>query len=490
LSVICGAALALFIGGRTAQAQTVFTASCFGNTTVWNPTCGSAQQNALDESATITFPGTVPINGSTFSSPASLNVTMDGLTATTALPSYLQYSYIPPESYINIPSLLITGGPNSASFLDVTLAGPVQTNNFEPLGRGVNSAYFALPTQGQNFDLFNTSGSYALPSGFNVSQVGELFTSSIPSPSLYLTVNTGGRNSLPTTAFPNGQPTAITANLTLATTPPSLPGTTVPLPFALPSYVATLQQAAVAINPDFVGVDWEQTWLSIPSPSPYYSNANPFSQITAPPVANDPPFEGYAVGHGDPWCSVSIFGSKNYSAAEPQAYPFYYAPTGPSGDCLSLSTQTNSDDTTLSFFDSPSDSCLPGGSGSGCFGETDPAGSELAFETQLVGIVPIANADDFFGAATCNPLTFLCAVPIGPDFFWTDTFNGTTGGLSLSESALPVDPDSGSGGITVVSVNASVPEPPAILLLLPALIMTGLFLTIRQKLRPSGVMPS
>ena len=370
---------------------------------------------------------------------------------------------------------------NVGPFASQTAGGSVIANGYNLVASAVGSSSSPIP------DPATVNGSYSTSVSSNNTlringassisgQITSLAINGTPSPSLYVTVNTGGPNSLPTTAFPNGQPTSITANLTLATAPPALPGNTIPLPFTLPSYVATLQQAAVAINPDFVGLDWEQTWLSLPSPSPLYSNVNPFAQITAPPFSNDPPFEGYVTGGGAPFCSyntnlLGMITGYNYSIAAMQAYPFYYAPTGPAGDCFSLSTMVTPADTVLSFGDRPSDSCLPGGSGVGCFGETDPIGSELALETQLVGIIPIADASDFFDS-TCNPLTFLCAVPLGPSFFWTDTFNGTTGNVSVPASALPVDPGSGSGGITVLSVNASVPEPSSILLLaLPILLL-------------------
>src|SRR5580700_8490 len=64
----------LSIGSAPAWAQTTFTTSCYGNTTVYDPPCGSSYFNALGATASITFPGTVPLDGSVFSSPATLTV--------------------------------------------------------------------------------------------------------------------------------------------------------------------------------------------------------------------------------------------------------------------------------------------------------------------------------------------------------------------------------------------------------------------------------
>ncbi|HUO05869.1 MAG TPA: hypothetical protein VMU16_11800 [Candidatus Binataceae bacterium] len=42
---------------------------------------------------------------------------------------------------------------------------------------------------------------------------------------------------------------------------------------------------------------------------------------------------------------------------------------------------------------------------------------------------------------------------LGKCFSWRSTFNGTSGGTSVTASDLPPDPGSGTGGITVTSVN-------------------------------------
>lgn len=103
------------------------------------------------------------------------------------------------------------------------------------------------------------------------------------------------------------------------------------------------------------------------------------------------------------------------------------------------SVSGNETATTLSFYDSPADDCLPGGSGDSCGGSAAPAGTVLAFTTHLVGIIgntPSASVID-----------------TGVGFSWTSTFNGTNGGIVVSNAFTPVDPGSGSGGITVTAIS-------------------------------------
>jgi hypothetical protein len=74
--VIVGMGITAAASITAADAQRSFATECFGNTTVWTPPCGSPSQEALHEGATITFPATEPLNGSTFTSPAILNISM------------------------------------------------------------------------------------------------------------------------------------------------------------------------------------------------------------------------------------------------------------------------------------------------------------------------------------------------------------------------------------------------------------------------------
>jgi len=89
---------------------------------------------------------------------------------------------------------------------------------------------------------------------------------------------------------------------------------------------------------------------------------------------------------------------------------------------------------TLSFIDVPADSLLANG-------------SFLGFTTQLVGILPNGTH-----------------APLPEQWTWIDTFNGTSGSITaVTASFLPVDPGSGTGGVTITSINSVVQTPPSVI---------------------------
>jgi hypothetical protein len=138
---------------------------------------------------------------------------------------------------------------------------------------------------------------------------------------------------------------------------------------------------------------------------------------------NDPPLGGYAYCQSD-------FGTPC------NEYPFYLNPNT-LGTKLSLSNYETP--THLSFSDSPADPCLPGGNSQGiqgCNGINAPGGSFLAFTTRLLGILPDGTL-----------------VPLPDEWTWTSTYNGTSGGIATTLNFLPVDPGSGTGSVTITSVN-------------------------------------
>ena len=127
------------------------------------------------------------------------------------------------------------------------------------------------------------------------------------------------------------------------------------------------------------------------------------------------------------------------------------------------------DDKSLIFSDSPQYPCL------GPFAifltrcnNTQEFGRVL-FTTTLVGIF----SDD----TQANPHY----VELSDSFTWEDTFNGITGGITIPANEFLVDPDSGTGGITILSVNgvpvdaSQVPEPSTFLLLLSGLCFVWLY---------------
>jgi len=207
----------------------------------------------------------------------------------------------------------------------------------------------------------------------------------------------------------------------------------------------TLSETAVSCG--FLGFDWQQWLDTLPCPSPFdmnvpnnvpTSNYCPASTVnfllkgptlTAPASFNDPVEGGYP-----------YLGSYD-------SFPFYFPPdvaTSP-GSPLIISGVNygpfDIDDLTLRFEDTPADPCLPGSildaSLVGCTSNAPP-GSFLGFTTALVGVLP-GN------------------VPTAPLFQWTwkDTFNGTSGGIATTFNLNPVDPGSGTGGITITSINGT-----------------------------------
>jgi len=185
-----------------------------------------------------------------------------------------------------------------------------------------------------------------------------------------------------------------------------------------PNQSFTLTQAANLCG--FTDFNWQQTITSLPPPSPFFA-AGSTVPLVAPPPFNDPPPNGYAY----------------QTPANAVIFPIYYNLFTPASDPLSLAANKTS--TTLSFFDAPADPCLPGGSGAPCGGKTAAPGSKLGFTTHLVGIVGL--------------LPGISVQDTGIGFNWTDTFNGTSGGIAVINSARPVDPGSGTGGITLTGVQ-------------------------------------
>lgn len=145
-------------------------------------------------------------------------------------------------------------------------------------------------------------------------------------------------------------------------------------------------------------------------------------------------------------------------------YPFYYPPNEiqPGVTACTLPPKNgvaqcpfpfpfvlNQAGTTLSFLDAPSLSSLPGDSPS----SFPLPGHYVSFQTSLVGVSNQVGP----GSALCGSNSLLYCTTIY-SWHWNSTFNGKAGGVSQSASFAPVDPDSGTGGVTITSVNG-VPTP-------------------------------
>jgi hypothetical protein len=182
-----------------------------------------------------------------------------------------------------------------------------------------------------------------------------------------------------------------------------------------PNFGLSLDQAAKLGG--FIGFNWQQSITAWPSPStlyPFGTNINPNNPtgLTAPPKFLDPVPGGYT------------------STGHDISYPFFYTAN------VDLPKTNN----TLFFSDQPFEPCLFGGSGAGCGGKVAPLGSVMAFETDLVGVLPGG-----------------LGVPLY-EFDWISTYTGTPGiGTVAQSKSIIDDPGGGVGGVTLLS--ASVPEP-------------------------------
>ena len=194
-------------------------------------------------------------------------------------------------------------------------------------------------------------------------------------------------------------------------------GTTINARFSNTSNVSLTSAAATC---GFSNFDWQQLITILPTPSPYNDASG--NNLSAPSPFNDPPPNGYS--YQNPPNAVGL--------------PVYYNLFTSSDDKLSLAYNEVGD--SLYFFDAPADPCLPGGAYSDYCSGPDPYGSYLAFSTHLVGVV----GDPSNGGTVQDT---------GIGFSWTDNFNGTSGGTAVLNATHPVDPGSGTGGITLTAVN-------------------------------------
>lgn len=224
----------------------------------------------------------------------------------------------------------------------------------------------------------------------------------------------------------------------------SLSGTTMKAGFT-PNAGTSLSQAALDCG--FANFDWQQALTNVPDPSPYYRTDGVHLTSSSTPFL-DPAPTGYP---GWPGTAHS--------------FPFYFNPTN--GELPKYEAGN-----TLSFRDTPADSCLPGGNSRGvlgCNGMNAPAGSFLGFTTQLVGVLP--DGSPYYLPPSLNDW-----------WLWTDTYNGTSGGISTTYNPdQPVDPGSGTGGITITERAGATPEPSTVVG-----VIVGIFglLLLRRRVAP------
>jgi len=166
----------------------------------------------------------------------------------------------------------------------------------------------------------------------------------------------------------------------------------------------------------------------------------PITELKSPPPFLDPVPGGYTY--------FFILGYLPTNSHEPEAFPFYYSP---------LDLDIDHGEKTLLFFDAPTNK--------GC----KTSAACFAFTTQLVGVCEASSP-------TCNPsgrsTPPFPPAPLAPPFpsaplfqwKWESNFNGSTGGVYGVRTAnfYAPDPGSGTGGVTITSINGVPQTPPSV----------------------------
>jgi hypothetical protein len=340
---------------------------------------------------------------------------------------------------------------------------PYNTVGFIP-GYGYLYATYCIGIQCAAFNGSQPSGQFIglWNAANNIS-----FASASYSPGTVITLGTASQ--------PLPAPPAFSVTATLGGPLSNNGGSTSILLTAAPTTSPTLAAAEKALG--YSQFDWIQQITSIPQPVPtaYYTVGNP-NVPTAPPAYNDPAKGGYQYAPG-------------YNP-----YPFYYPASTIStagyclvkGGCSVAEEVPIESSSSISLFDAPADPCLPGGTGAFCGGATAATGA-IHFTDELVGVIPCntpgigeCSVDSFTESA---PITFVYDGKDVTSLQWTDSFNGTSGGIPTLTSFGPVDAGSGTGGVVLISAAGAAPEPSTWILIFMGVGISGLIL----RRRPSKI---
>lgn len=245
----------------------------------------------------------------------------------------------------------------------------------------------------------------------------------------------------------------------------------VPLPETMQARFVTPNSMTLpdyATSCGFTSFNWQQQitidpgGTSIRPKNPSLLNPQNISptdgSLIAPPPYYDPPPGGYTGGGYDI--------SNSLSDRYPFIFPESFLDNGAVGGCQIQATGPNGcptvypytvslDGTTLSFTDQPAHENLSGEPPS-----ANPIGNFLAFKTTLVGVSTQPSPGSLSCGANQPSPTYYCT----PLYSWTwnSTFNGTAGGVEQTASIYPIDPGSGTGGVTITSVNGVAQTPPSV----------------------------
>jgi hypothetical protein len=178
--------------------------------------------------------------------------------------------------------------------------------------------------------------------------------------------------------------------------------------------------------------DWQQKFIVLPQPvCDSMVCAQPASGVPLVAGSSDPPPGGYL--------------------HLPNTYPFYYNYENIQTQCAFGEIAVGlcvlpvmMDDTSLNFYDLAGDPCFPSNPDATKFCDSAANGNFIEFQTTLVGV-------DFQG----NPVS----LPSNNSFFWKTTYDGSSGGVYPLYNNLPADPGTGTGGVTILSINGVVLPP-------------------------------
>jgi len=276
---------------------------------------------------------------------------------------------------------------------------------------------FVSPQTNTSADLF------FVDSGEDFTGVGTLACSTFPGPP----PGNGPPNSCPVYVVhypgpPDSDPATIDSSVGWPTT---MNGIYTPVVNGAP---VTLAEAAVLCQVDSFNFIQQVNFDTDPLPN--------YAGVATPTPNSDPVLGGYCKNYNA--AGVCIPGEPNDSG-----YPFYWnlddlAPRGVTL-CEPAPVQTLN---TLVFQDCPSDPLVT-------------TASPTVFTTSLVGVIGTCSA-------TSTQTTDCTATEPLYTWSWTSSFNGeNTGGVSQLKSYAPVNPTSGTGGVTIISING-VQLPPVV----------------------------
>ena len=329
----------------------------------------------------------------------------------------------------DISSISVSRPNNSVDPIDYVFTGPL------------NGAGYVLPSQ------LPPTPCILLPCSGAIPMAGLHVAAQNPTTAVLFFIDAGedyiGIGSLACSTFPglppgNGSPNVCPVNVIHYPGPPdSSPaiGSTVGWPTAMNANYTPLVNgapvglaaAAVLCQVDSFNFMQQVNFDTAPPPN-YAGVAQPTPYPDPPPGGSCQFYNAAGCIPGIPWDN---------------AYPFYWSLDDLDGNlsCASSKSLTQTANT-LFFTDCPADPLVT-------------TASPTVFTTSLVGVIGACST-------TLTQTTGCTATPPLYTWSWTSSFDGENiGGVSQLKSYAPVNPTSGTGGVTIISING-VQLPPVV----------------------------